>query len=110
MALTALILMAFAVTAFALGNRRAAHATGQDPNVFGRGDGALPFLGRVHRAVFAMAFGGLVLGASWAEAGPGGLILASEHTNLHFKEWLYMSPLFTTLCGTRTEEPRSAMP
>jgi len=31
-----------------------------------------------------------------AEAGPGGLILASEHTSQHFKEWLYMSPLFTT--------------
>ena len=31
-----------------------------------------------------------------AEVGPGGLILAAEHTVLHFKEWLYMSPIFTT--------------
>jgi trimethylamine--corrinoid protein Co-methyltransferase len=31
-----------------------------------------------------------------AEVGPGGLILASEHTSAHFKEWLYMSPIFTT--------------
>jgi trimethylamine--corrinoid protein Co-methyltransferase len=31
-----------------------------------------------------------------SEVGPGGLILASEHTSLHFKEWLYMSPIFTT--------------
>ena len=31
-----------------------------------------------------------------AEVGPGGLFLAAEHTSVHFKEWLYMSPLFTT--------------
>jgi trimethylamine--corrinoid protein Co-methyltransferase len=31
-----------------------------------------------------------------AELGPGGLFLAAEHTGVHFKEWLYMSPLFTT--------------
>jgi trimethylamine--corrinoid protein Co-methyltransferase len=31
-----------------------------------------------------------------AEMGPGGLFLASEHTMEHFKEWLYMSPLFLT--------------
>ena len=31
-----------------------------------------------------------------AEMGPGGLFLASEHTMEHFKEWLYMSPLFQT--------------
>ena len=31
-----------------------------------------------------------------AEMGPGGLFLASEHTMEHFKEWLYMSPLFFT--------------
>ena len=31
-----------------------------------------------------------------AEVGPGGLFLAAEHTMLHFKEWLYMSPIFTT--------------
>jgi trimethylamine--corrinoid protein Co-methyltransferase len=30
------------------------------------------------------------------EVGPGGLYLASEHTMAHFKEWLTMSPLFTT--------------
>jgi trimethylamine--corrinoid protein Co-methyltransferase len=30
------------------------------------------------------------------EVGPGGLWLASEHTMAHFKEWLTMSPLFTT--------------
>jgi trimethylamine---corrinoid protein Co-methyltransferase len=30
------------------------------------------------------------------EVGPGGLYLASPHTMSHFKEWLYMSPLFTT--------------
>jgi trimethylamine--corrinoid protein Co-methyltransferase len=30
------------------------------------------------------------------EVGPGGLYLASPHTMAHFKEWLYMSPLFTT--------------
>jgi trimethylamine---corrinoid protein Co-methyltransferase len=30
------------------------------------------------------------------EMGPGGLFLASEHTMEHFKEWLYMSPLFFT--------------
>ena len=28
--------------------------------------------------------------------GPGGLYLASPHTRAHFKEWLYMSPLFET--------------
>ncbi|HTG48087.1 MAG TPA: trimethylamine methyltransferase family protein [Actinomycetota bacterium] len=31
-----------------------------------------------------------------AELGPGGLFLASPHTRAHFKEWLYMSPLFET--------------
>ena len=31
-----------------------------------------------------------------AEVGPGGLFLASPHTRAHFKEWLYMSPLFQT--------------
>jgi trimethylamine--corrinoid protein Co-methyltransferase len=31
-----------------------------------------------------------------AEMGPGGLFLASPHTRAHFKEWLYLSPLFTT--------------
>ncbi len=31
-----------------------------------------------------------------AELGPGGLFLASGHTMTHFKEWLYMSPLFQT--------------
>ncbi|MBI3648103.1 MAG: trimethylamine methyltransferase family protein [Actinobacteria bacterium] len=31
-----------------------------------------------------------------AETGPGGLFLASPHTMAHFKEWLYMSPLFQT--------------
>ena len=30
------------------------------------------------------------------EMGPGGLFLASPHTRAHFKEWLYLSPLFTT--------------
>jgi trimethylamine--corrinoid protein Co-methyltransferase len=30
------------------------------------------------------------------EVGPGGLWLAAEHTMTHFKEWLYLSPLFTT--------------
>ncbi|MDP9329193.1 MAG: trimethylamine methyltransferase family protein [Actinomycetota bacterium] len=30
------------------------------------------------------------------EIGPGGLFLASPHTKAHFKEWLYMSPLFQT--------------
>jgi trimethylamine--corrinoid protein Co-methyltransferase len=30
------------------------------------------------------------------EVGPGGLFLASPHTRAHFKEWLYMSPLFQT--------------
>jgi trimethylamine---corrinoid protein Co-methyltransferase len=31
-----------------------------------------------------------------ADLGPGGLFLASPHTKAHFKEWLYMSPLFQT--------------
>jgi trimethylamine--corrinoid protein Co-methyltransferase len=31
-----------------------------------------------------------------AEMGPGGLFLASPHTRAHFKEWLYLSPLFQT--------------
>ncbi len=31
-----------------------------------------------------------------ADLGPGGLFLASKHTRAHFKEWLYMSPLFQT--------------
>jgi trimethylamine---corrinoid protein Co-methyltransferase len=31
-----------------------------------------------------------------ADTGPGGLWLASPHTREHFKEWLYMSPLFQT--------------
>jgi trimethylamine--corrinoid protein Co-methyltransferase len=26
--------------------------------------------------------------------GPGGMFLASEHTVLHFRDWLFMSPLF----------------
>jgi trimethylamine--corrinoid protein Co-methyltransferase len=30
------------------------------------------------------------------EVGPGGLFLASPHTKAHFKEWVYMSPLFQT--------------
>ena len=30
------------------------------------------------------------------EVGPGGLYLSSPHTMAHFKEWLSMSPLFTT--------------
>jgi trimethylamine--corrinoid protein Co-methyltransferase len=30
------------------------------------------------------------------EMGPGGLFLQSPHTMAHFKEWMYMSPLFTT--------------
>jgi trimethylamine--corrinoid protein Co-methyltransferase len=34
--------------------------------------------------------------AALAEVGPGGLFLASPHTRSHFKEWLYMSPLFQT--------------
>jgi trimethylamine--corrinoid protein Co-methyltransferase len=28
--------------------------------------------------------------------GPGGMYLESAHTMTHFKEWVYMSPLFTT--------------
>ena len=31
-----------------------------------------------------------------ADTGPGGLFLASKHTRAHFKDWLYMSPLFQT--------------
>jgi trimethylamine--corrinoid protein Co-methyltransferase len=31
-----------------------------------------------------------------AELGPGGLFLGSPHTMAHFREWLSMSPLFTT--------------
>jgi trimethylamine--corrinoid protein Co-methyltransferase len=31
-----------------------------------------------------------------AETGPGGLWLASPHTREHFKEWLWMSPIFET--------------
>jgi len=31
-----------------------------------------------------------------ADTGPGGLFLAAKHTKAHFKEWLYMSPLFQT--------------
>jgi trimethylamine---corrinoid protein Co-methyltransferase len=31
-----------------------------------------------------------------ADLGPGGLFLASKHTRAHFKDWLYMSPLFQT--------------
>jgi trimethylamine---corrinoid protein Co-methyltransferase len=31
-----------------------------------------------------------------AELGPGGMYLASGHTMAHFKEWLWMSPLFLT--------------
>ena len=30
------------------------------------------------------------------ETGPGGLFLSSPHTRVHFKDWLYMSPLFQT--------------
>lgn len=30
------------------------------------------------------------------DVGPGGLFLSSPHTREHFKEWLYMSPLFQT--------------
>ena len=35
------------------------------------------------------------------EVGPGGLFLSSPHTREHFKEWLYMSPLFTTPTSRR---------
>lgn len=31
-----------------------------------------------------------------AKMGPSGMYLESEHTMGHFREWLYMSPLFTT--------------
>jgi len=31
-----------------------------------------------------------------AETGPGGLWLGATHTREHFKEWLYMSPMFHT--------------
>jgi trimethylamine--corrinoid protein Co-methyltransferase len=31
-----------------------------------------------------------------ADVGPGGLFLASPHTKTHFREWLYVSPLFQT--------------
>lgn len=31
-----------------------------------------------------------------ASMGPGGMYLESAHTMAHFKEWVYMSPLFTT--------------
>ena len=31
-----------------------------------------------------------------AAMGPGGMYLESAHTMTHFKEWVYMSPLFTT--------------
>lgn len=31
-----------------------------------------------------------------AQLGPGGLFLEAEHTMLHFKEWLRMSPVFQT--------------
>jgi trimethylamine--corrinoid protein Co-methyltransferase len=31
-----------------------------------------------------------------AELGPGGLFLGSPHTMEHFRDWLTMSPLFTT--------------
>jgi trimethylamine--corrinoid protein Co-methyltransferase len=47
------------------------------------------------------------------EVGPGGLFLASPHTKAHFKEWLYMSPLFQTpdyatwdMMGKRSTEVR----
>lgn len=30
------------------------------------------------------------------QLGPGGLFLEAEHTMLHFKEWLTMSPIFRT--------------
>jgi len=30
------------------------------------------------------------------QMGPGGLYLEAEHTMVHFKEWLPMSPLFLT--------------
>jgi trimethylamine--corrinoid protein Co-methyltransferase len=49
-----------------------------------------------------------------AELGPGGLWLASEHTMEHFREWLYISPLFTTqdyttwhAAGAETAEVRA---
>ena len=37
----------------------------------------------------------LALGAI-RELGPGGMFLESEHTMTHFRDWLYMSPIFTT--------------
>ncbi|MBX9700806.1 MAG: isoprenylcysteine carboxylmethyltransferase family protein [Acetobacteraceae bacterium] len=74
---TALILMALAATGFALGNHRVARAIGRSPDVFGRGDGALDFLGRVHRAVFAASIGGLVLdGLLPGTTGSGGTLAA----------------------------------
>jgi trimethylamine--corrinoid protein Co-methyltransferase len=44
------------------------------------------------------------------ELGPGGLFLASPHTRAHFKEWLYMSPLFTTQDFTTWEAQGSESP
>ena len=51
------------------------------------------------------------------EVGPGGLFLASPHTREHFKEWLYMSPLFQTpdfatweMMGSETAEVAANRP
>jgi trimethylamine--corrinoid protein Co-methyltransferase len=48
------------------------------------------------------------------EMGPGGLWLASPHTREHFKQWLYMSPIFQTndyatwdVMGRRSTEQES---
>lgn len=54
-------------------------------------------LGQFARQAEGIAFGEEELAFdALNEVGPGGLYLASAHTMRHFKEWLYMSPLFTT--------------
>lgn len=58
-----LLIAAAAILAFALGNRRAAREIGRSPGVFGASDGALDFLGRTHRVVFAVSVAGLALHA-----------------------------------------------
>ena len=50
---------------------------------------------RIHRAGIGSSDEELGFEAL-AEVGPGGLFLASPHTKAHFKQWLYMSPLFQT--------------
>ena len=44
------------------------------------------------------------------EEGPGGMFLAADHTLAHFREWVFMSPLFRSQAYVTWEKQGSARP